>query len=145
MGTEETDLPKLAAPARRALMGAGYTRLEHLTEVKESEVMRLHGMGPNALRALRAASRSAACPSALDDTHGQRGRIARARGGGLAAVAGSAALQQPHGSCLGWWRTVAVRAYGGVAEVHVSLRTPQVELVPCRRRQIASAWSIPPR
>jgi hypothetical protein len=55
MGTEETDLPKLAAPARRALMGAGYTRLEHLTEVKESEVMRLHGMGPNALRALRAA------------------------------------------------------------------------------------------
>jgi len=55
MGTEETDLPKLAAPARRALMGAGYTRLEHLTEVKESEVMRLHGMGPNAMRALRTA------------------------------------------------------------------------------------------
>ena len=38
MGTEETDLPKLAAPARRALIGAGYTRLEHLTKVKESEV-----------------------------------------------------------------------------------------------------------
>jgi hypothetical protein len=53
MGTDETDLPKLAAPARRALIGAGYTRLEHLTTVEESEVMRLHGMGPNAMEALR--------------------------------------------------------------------------------------------
>jgi hypothetical protein len=55
MGAEQTDLPKLAAPARRALLGAGYTRLEQLTEVSESEVMELHGMGPNALRALRRA------------------------------------------------------------------------------------------
>jgi len=53
MGAEATDLPKLAAPARRALLGAGYTRLEHLTRVKESDVMKLHGMGPNAMRALR--------------------------------------------------------------------------------------------
>jgi hypothetical protein len=53
MGAEQTDLPKLAAPARRALLGAGYTRLEQLTEVSESEIMKLHGMGPNALRALR--------------------------------------------------------------------------------------------
>jgi hypothetical protein len=55
MGAEQTDLPKLAAPARRALLGAGYTRLEQLTEVSEAEVMELHGMGPNALRALREA------------------------------------------------------------------------------------------
>jgi DNA-directed RNA polymerase alpha subunit len=55
MGAEQSDLPKLAAPARRALLGAGYTRLEQLTEVSESEVMELHGMGPNALRALREA------------------------------------------------------------------------------------------
>jgi hypothetical protein len=53
MGAEENDLPKLAAPARRALIGAGCTRLEHLTEVKESDVMKLHGMGPNAMRVLR--------------------------------------------------------------------------------------------
>jgi hypothetical protein len=53
MGTEATDLPKLAAPARRALTGAGCTRLEDLTKVKESEVMRLHGMGPNAMAVLR--------------------------------------------------------------------------------------------
>jgi hypothetical protein len=38
MGTEETDLPKLAVPARRALIGAGYTRLEHLTKVKEANI-----------------------------------------------------------------------------------------------------------
>ena len=55
MGTQETDLPKLAAPARRALIGAGYTRLEHLTQVKESEIMKLHGMGPNAMEVLRKA------------------------------------------------------------------------------------------
>jgi hypothetical protein len=55
MGTEETDLPKLAAPARRALISAGYTRLEHLTRVKESETRKLHGMGPNAMEVLRKA------------------------------------------------------------------------------------------
>jgi DNA-directed RNA polymerase alpha subunit len=53
MGTEGTDLPKLAAPARRALAGAGYTRLEDLTQVTEAEVKKLHGMGPNAVEALR--------------------------------------------------------------------------------------------
>jgi DNA-directed RNA polymerase alpha subunit len=53
MGTEGTDLPKLAAPARRALAGAGYTRLEDLTQVTEAEVMELHGMGSNAMEALR--------------------------------------------------------------------------------------------
>lgn len=55
MGTEATGLPKLAAPARRALTGAGYTRLEDLTKVKvkESELMRLHGMGANAMAVLR--------------------------------------------------------------------------------------------
>ena len=53
MGTEVTDLPKLGVPARRALLSAGYTRLEHLTRVKESEVMKLHGMGPKAMEVLR--------------------------------------------------------------------------------------------
>ena len=52
MEAEATDLPKLSAPARRVLLGAGYTRLEHLIEVSESEVMQLHGMGPKAMRVL---------------------------------------------------------------------------------------------
>jgi hypothetical protein len=53
MGTEATDLPKLSAPARRALIGAGYSRLEHLTKAKESDILKLHGMGPSAMRVLR--------------------------------------------------------------------------------------------
>jgi hypothetical protein len=53
MEAQESDLPKLAAPARRALLAAGYTRLEDLTRVKESDVMKLHGMGANAMRVLR--------------------------------------------------------------------------------------------
>lgn len=48
-----TALPKLAAPARRALAGAGYTHLEQFAEATEFEVLRLHGMGPNAMNVLR--------------------------------------------------------------------------------------------
>jgi hypothetical protein len=51
-----TDLPsKLSRPARRALVGAGYARLEQLAGVTEAEVLRLHGMGPRALDQLRSA------------------------------------------------------------------------------------------
>jgi mannose-6-phosphate isomerase-like protein (cupin superfamily) len=52
---DDTEFPKLSAPARRALSGAGYTRLDQLTRVSESELSKLHGMGPTAIRALRAA------------------------------------------------------------------------------------------
>lgn len=51
----EDGFPKLAAPARRALSAAGYTRLEQLAETSEMDVKKLHGMGPTALAALRAA------------------------------------------------------------------------------------------
>ena len=52
----ESDLPtELAKPARRALAGAGYVRLEQLTKVSEAEVMKLHGMGPKALDQIRRA------------------------------------------------------------------------------------------
>ncbi len=53
---EESDLPtELARPARRALIQAGYRRLEQLTLLRESEVAQLHGIGPNALTQLRRA------------------------------------------------------------------------------------------
>ncbi len=53
---DESDLPAaLAAPARRALAGAGYTRLEQLTKVTAADLLKLHGMGPNALEQLRRA------------------------------------------------------------------------------------------
>lgn len=48
----DTDFPKLSAPARRALSAAGYTRL---AQVCESDLSKLHGMGPTAVAALRAA------------------------------------------------------------------------------------------
>ena len=50
-----SDFPKLAAPARRALASAGYERLEQLRAVTESELRKLHGMGSGAMDALRGA------------------------------------------------------------------------------------------
>ncbi|CAG0974666.1 hypothetical protein ANRL3_01729 [Anaerolineae bacterium] len=54
----ESDLPKLSAPAHRALAGAGIQRLEQLTKFSEDEVKQLHGIGPNALDQLRRALRA---------------------------------------------------------------------------------------
>ncbi len=51
----DSDLPKLAAPARRALAAAGYLRLEQLSHIRESDLKKLHGIGPNALDQLRRA------------------------------------------------------------------------------------------
>ena len=48
------DFPRLSAPARRALSGAGYTRLDQLAQISESDLKKLHGMGPTAIAALRA-------------------------------------------------------------------------------------------
>lgn len=51
-----TDFPAgLAAPALRALSGAGFTHLEQLSSVSEAELMKLHGMGPKAMERLRQA------------------------------------------------------------------------------------------
>ncbi len=56
MTQQDSDLPhERAAPARRALVGAGYVRLEQLTNLSEAEVKQLHGIGPNALKQLRCA------------------------------------------------------------------------------------------
>ena len=50
---DDTEFPKLSAPAHRALSGAGYTRLDQLTQVSESDLSKLHGIGPKAISALR--------------------------------------------------------------------------------------------
>jgi hypothetical protein len=52
---DDTDFPKLSAPGRRALSGAGYMRLDQLAQVSESDLKKLHGMGATAIAALRAA------------------------------------------------------------------------------------------
>jgi 3-deoxy-D-arabino-heptulosonate 7-phosphate (DAHP) synthase len=48
-------LPKTSRPATQALHNAGYTTLRQLAGVPRSELAKLHGMGPKALRILQAA------------------------------------------------------------------------------------------
>ena len=55
MDEAASDLPKLAAPAQRALAAAGIQRLEQLTQLSEDEIKQLHGVGPNALEQLHRA------------------------------------------------------------------------------------------
>jgi hypothetical protein len=47
--------PGLSGPALRALAGAGVRTVADLTQWSEAELAALHGMGPKALGALRAA------------------------------------------------------------------------------------------
>lgn len=54
-GKQENDLPKLAAPAQRALAGASIANLSQLARKTETEIAALHGMGPNALGKLKTA------------------------------------------------------------------------------------------
>jgi hypothetical protein len=49
----------LARPARRALASAGIAHLRDFGRFTESEVMALHGRGPNALGKIRAAMKAA--------------------------------------------------------------------------------------
>jgi len=52
----QSDLPpKLGAPAERALAAAGYMRLEQFTQVSEADLLKLHGVGPNAVGKIRSA------------------------------------------------------------------------------------------
>ncbi len=56
MTQQGSDLPVgLSAPALRALNGAGYMRLDHLTRVSEAELKQLHGLGPRGINLLRSA------------------------------------------------------------------------------------------
>lgn len=45
-------LPKIGAPATRALNNAGYTALGQLAGVPRTELEKLHGMGPKALNVI---------------------------------------------------------------------------------------------
>jgi hypothetical protein len=55
-GQSESDLPaKLSQPALRALAGAGIQNLKQLSKFSESDIKKLHGMGPNGINQLRIA------------------------------------------------------------------------------------------
>ena len=52
----DSDLPRgIGLPATRAFADAGYRRLEQFAGVSEAELLRLHGVGPKAIRLLREA------------------------------------------------------------------------------------------
>jgi predicted flap endonuclease-1-like 5' DNA nuclease len=51
----DDDLPKIGAPATRALASIGVTQLADVADRSESELLRLDGFGPRALRILKEA------------------------------------------------------------------------------------------
>jgi hypothetical protein len=51
----KNDLPKLSAPAHRALAAAGVKNLKDLTKFSEAEAKKWHGIGPNAMGQLHRA------------------------------------------------------------------------------------------
>lgn len=51
----DVDLPKIGAPATRALASIGITRLDHVADRSQAELLALHGFGPRALRILNEA------------------------------------------------------------------------------------------
>jgi hypothetical protein len=56
MNAQPPEFPKgIGAPATRALVGAGYSKLSELAGVSAAELKKLHGMGPKALAILQEA------------------------------------------------------------------------------------------
>jgi hypothetical protein len=53
--TQPDELPRIGAPATRALAAVGVTRLSQLTEYRADDLHGLHGMGPRAISILRQA------------------------------------------------------------------------------------------
>jgi len=62
------ELPRIGAPATRALKAAGVTRLSEVAAWSEAELLALHGVGPRAVRLLSEAlvDRGLALRSATD-------------------------------------------------------------------------------
>jgi predicted flap endonuclease-1-like 5' DNA nuclease len=53
--SQPDQLPRIGAPATRALAGIGITRLSQLTEHRAADLLNLHGMSPRAIGILRQA------------------------------------------------------------------------------------------
>lgn len=63
--SDASDLPKIGAPATRALVAAGYLSLGDLDGISRRELLAMHGVGPRALRILDEAM--ASTPYSLAD------------------------------------------------------------------------------
>ena len=57
-----------ARPAERALLAAGYDTVEKLIAASDAELLALHGVGPQAIRLLRATRPGGAVPNAPSDS-----------------------------------------------------------------------------
>jgi hypothetical protein len=55
--TEALPLPRVGAPAQRALATVGVTGLADLVDHRPEDLLKLHGMGPKAIGLLRTALR----------------------------------------------------------------------------------------
>jgi predicted Fe-Mo cluster-binding NifX family protein len=58
----DDDLPKIGAPATRALASIGVTLLDQLVDHGEDELLALHGFGPRALHVLKEALNTVGLP-----------------------------------------------------------------------------------
>ena len=54
-----TPLPKLSAPAQRALLSVGISSLEDVTKFSKEEILGLHGVGKNTILPLETALKEA--------------------------------------------------------------------------------------
>lgn len=54
-----SDLPKLSAPAQRALASVGIMRLSDLSKFSEAGLLKLHGFGPSSIKPLKEAMTAA--------------------------------------------------------------------------------------
>lgn len=52
LGMTDGDLPKIGAPATRALASIGVSTLRQVAEHDRTELLALHGFGPRAMRIL---------------------------------------------------------------------------------------------
>ncbi len=55
LGLVTPGLPVIGAPATRAFQAAGISTLDDVTKWTEQDLLALHGVGPRAVRTLRAA------------------------------------------------------------------------------------------
>lgn len=59
MNSHSNQLPeKISKPAMRALLAAGITTLQQAAKLSDEELLKLHGVGPKAVRILRESARS---------------------------------------------------------------------------------------
>lgn len=67
---QDYDFPRaIGQPATRALLGAGCRRVEDVAAFSESEILKLHGVGPRAIRILRQALAEKGLSFASKDQH----------------------------------------------------------------------------